>query len=88
MRLALAVALIAGLLAAPHASSMLQRLVANGVSGKVTFREINEGKAGRPVHQRRTGDAIETLVGKGLLALKMSTPRPMASACKAVKKVG
>ncbi len=66
---------------------MLQRLVANGVSGKVTFREINEGKAGRPVHQRRTGDAIETVVGKGLLALKMGATRPMPSACKAVLKL-
>ena len=56
-RLALAVALIAGLLAAPHASSMLQRLVANGVSGKVTFREINEGK--------EQGDQYIGVSGKG-----------------------
>jgi len=33
-----------------------------------------------------TGDAIETLVGKGLLALKMGSARPMPSACKAVSK--
>ena len=34
-----------------------------------------------------TGDSIETFLGKGLLDVKIGSPRPLGKTCNAVKKL-
>ncbi len=57
LRLALAVVLLVGLLGAPHASSMLQRLVASGFTSKMTYAETSGGT--------EQGDLLLGVTGKG-----------------------
>lgn len=56
-RLALAVLVLTGLFAAPHAYPMLEQIVAKGFSGNATYNEVNGGT--------QRGDLYIGVTGKG-----------------------
>ena len=57
LRLAVLVLVTAGMLGAPHAYSMLERLVASGFTAKTTYAETSGGT--------EQGDALRSVTGKG-----------------------